>query len=86
EWKAVRIAASNPGPKSQETAARTWRKPMTGRVKCNIDASFPPSSDIVGFGICTRDEHGAFILAKTEWFTPKSEVHIGEALGLLSAL
>jgi hypothetical protein len=38
--------------------------------------------------MCIRDEHGAcaFILAKTEWFTPRCEVHIGEALRLLSTL
>jgi hypothetical protein len=38
--------------------------------------------------MCIRDEHGAcaFILAKTEWFTPRYEVHIGEALRLLSTL
>jgi len=33
-----------------------------------------------------REEMGAFILAKTEWFNPICEVHIGEVLGLLSAL
>ncbi|GAU41379.1 hypothetical protein TSUD_398160 [Trifolium subterraneum] len=59
---------------------------MVGRVKCNIDASFLANSDKVGIGICIRDEHGAFILAKTEWLNPKSEVRIGETLDLLSAL
>ncbi|CAJ2647159.1 unnamed protein product [Trifolium pratense] len=86
DWKAVRIVTSKPGPTVQDSAVRSWRRPTIGRVKCNIDASFPPSSDRVGIGICIRDEHGAFVLAKTEWFTPKCEVHIGEALGLLSAL
>ncbi|GAU37566.1 hypothetical protein TSUD_153990 [Trifolium subterraneum] len=66
EWKAVCIVASNPDSKTQEPLARKWRKPMAGRVKCNIDASFPANSDIVGIGICIRDEQGAFILAKTE--------------------
>jgi ribonuclease HI len=51
-----------------------------------IDASFPVNSYRVGIGICVRDENGAFILAKTEWFSPKSDVHVGEALGLLAAL
>jgi hypothetical protein len=59
---------------------------MVGRAKCNIDASFPSNSDRVGIGMCIRDEHGAFILVKTEWFTLRSEVRIGEALGVLSAL
>ncbi|PNX61036.1 flavonoid glycosyltransferase, partial [Trifolium pratense] len=31
-------------------------------------------------------DQGAFILAKTEWFTAQCEVHIGETLGLLSVL
>jgi hypothetical protein len=36
--------------------------------------------------MCIRDKHGAFILAKPEWYTQRSEVHIGETLRLLSAL
>jgi hypothetical protein len=36
--------------------------------------------------MCIRDEHGAFVLARTERFSPMCEVHVGEALGLLSAL
>jgi hypothetical protein len=86
EWKAVRVIVSKPDLESQATVVRAWRKPMTGRVKCNIDASFPTNSSRVGICMCIRDEHGAFILAKTEWYTSRSDVHIGEALGLLSAL
>jgi hypothetical protein len=36
--------------------------------------------------VCIRDDGGTFVLAKTEWFDPKCDVHIGEALGLLLAL
>ncbi|WJX93691.1 hypothetical protein P8452_75185 [Trifolium repens] len=86
EWKAVRDIASKPDSATKATVVRAWCKPMTGRVKCNIDASFPTNSNKVGIGMCIRDEHGVFILAKTECYTPRSEVHIGEALGLLSAL
>ncbi|WJX13206.1 hypothetical protein P8452_03622 [Trifolium repens] len=86
EWKAVRDIASKPVSATKATVVRAWCKPMTGRVKCNIDASFPTNSNKVGIGMCIRDEHGVFILAKTEWYTPRSEVHIGEAFGLLSAL
>ncbi|MCI49709.1 cytochrome P450, partial [Trifolium medium] len=86
DWRAVCAAATISSPIAQAEVQRTWRKPMAGRVKCNIDASFPIKSNRVGIGIYIRDEHGAFISAKIEWFTPKSEVHVGEALGLLSAL
>jgi hypothetical protein len=61
-----------------------WKKPLPGRFKCNIDASF--TGDKVGIGVCLRDDSGAFVSAKTEWFSPKCDVHVGEALGLLSAL
>jgi hypothetical protein len=53
-------------------------------MKCNIDASFVGNK--VGIGMCIRDDSGAFIRAKTEWFSPKCTVHVGEALGFLSAL
>jgi ribonuclease HI len=86
ERKAVHIVISKPCSDSQDTVTRTWRKPMIEHVKYNTDVSFQSNSNINGIGICIRDEYGAFILAKTEWFTLKGEVHIGKALGLLSAL
>jgi hypothetical protein len=86
DWRAVREAAATTSTVTHTAQQQIWRKPMAGRVKCNIDASFPVNSNRVGIGICVRDENGAFILAKTEWFSPKSDVHVGEALGLLVAL
>ena len=56
------------------------------RLKCNIDAFFSESLNMVGIGMCIRDENDIFILAKQEYFSPICEVHIGEALGLLYAL
>ncbi|XP_058756628.1 uncharacterized protein LOC131629844 [Vicia villosa] len=55
-----------------------------GRFKCNIDVAF--SQNKVGLGACIRDDTGKFIVARTEWFTPCTDVVIGEALGLLKAL
>ncbi|GAU48398.1 hypothetical protein TSUD_405430 [Trifolium subterraneum] len=86
EWNTVRNVAATPVSNQQPGAACIWRKPSAGHVKCNVDASFLPHNNKVGIGICIRDDQGAFILAKTEWFSPKSEVHTGEALGLLAAL
>jgi ribonuclease HI len=83
---AVRVVAAKPNSVQQASARNLWCRPVAGKVKCNIDASFPPGSNRVGIGICIRDDQGVFILAKTEWFTPKCEVHLGEALGFLSAL
>lgn len=40
----------------------------------------------VGIWVCIRDDTSTFVLAKTEWFTPVCELHVGEALGLLLAL
>lgn len=37
--------------------------------------------------MCIRDKQGTIvILAKTKWFSPVCEVHVGEALGSLCAL
>jgi len=59
---------------------------MEGRFKCNIDASFSKHLNKVGIKICIRYDSGSFVLAKTEWISPLCDVHVGEALGLLSAL
>lgn len=63
-----------------------WRKPSAGRLKCNIDASFSTTFNEVGIGICVRDEEGQFVVARTEWMSPITEVDTGEALGLLAAI
>ena len=36
--------------------------------------------------MCIRDAEGAFVLARTEWFSPTTAVDIGEAIGLLKAM
>lgn len=41
---------------------------------------------MVGIGICIRDANGTFVLARIECFGPLCEIHVGEALGLLSTL
>jgi len=51
-------------------------KSNVGRLKCNIDASFLKQT-IVGIEICIRDKMSNFLLAKTEWFEPIWEVHVG---------
>ena len=63
-----------------------WMKPNGRRVECNIDAFFYKLSNRVGIVVCIRDENGTFVLAKTKWFSPICKVHVGETLGLLSAL
>jgi len=58
----------------------------TTRYKCNVDASFFEALDIVGIGMCIRDAKRAFVLARTEWFSPITDVDIGEAIELLKAM
>ena len=43
-------------------------KPTYGRYKCNIDASFSDSLNMVGIDKCIRDDQGEFVMAKTDWF------------------
>ena len=86
EWKLARNLQQTDFVPRQQHGNIYWTKPNAGRYKCNIDASFSKHLNKVGLGMCIRDEHGAFVLAKTDWFSPICEVHIGEALGLISTL
>jgi len=40
----------------------------------------------VGISICIIDEEGAFVLARTEWFSPILDVDIGKVSGLFKAI
>jgi hypothetical protein len=88
EWNAARkvqvssTVDGNVGLQNQYSGLVKWHKPSIGRMKCNNDASFPNHGNRFGIGMCIWDEVGAFVLAKTEWYQPKYDVHIGEALGL----
>jgi hypothetical protein len=76
KWKVVHIVTSKPNSDSHDTLARTddW----TCRMQY-IDASFPSNFN----NICVSETNTVlFNFAKIEWFTPKCEVHIGEALDL----
>jgi len=64
----------------------SWQKPASGRLKCNVDASFSEALNCVGFGLCIRDENGNFIKAKTLWSNPVCATDIGEVLGLSHAI
>jgi hypothetical protein len=63
-----------------------WTKLTYGMYKCNIDASFSPSLNMVGIGICLRDDLGEFVLAKKYCFSPTCDVDVGEAVGLYTML
>jgi len=36
--------------------------------------------------MCIRDDNGAFVLARTEWFAPLCDIDVGEAVGLHTTL
>jgi len=63
-----------------------WQKPGRGRLKCNVDAAFSSSLNVIGFGMCIRDETGQFVAAKTLRSSPICDSSIGEALGLSYAI
>jgi hypothetical protein len=63
-----------------------WTKLTCGRYKCNIDASFSSSLNMVGISICLRDDLGEFVLSKTGCFFPLCDVDVGEVVSLHMAL
>jgi len=63
-----------------------WSKPAYGRYKCNIDASFSSSMNMVGIRICLRDDRGEFVSAKIDCFSPLCDVDVGEVIGFHTVL
>ncbi|MCI36139.1 cytochrome P450 [Trifolium medium] len=59
EWNVVRHAQTHNLATTHANVINSWKKPLPGRMKCNIDASF--SGNKVGIGMCIRDDSGAFI-------------------------
>jgi hypothetical protein len=46
-----------------------WRKPVTGSLKCNIDAALIEDNNSFGCGIYNPDdEQGAVVEASSTWF------------------
>jgi hypothetical protein len=45
-----------------------WQPPVTGTVKCNIDAALFNDQQKFGVGMCIRNDQGNFMKAKTMWF------------------
>ena len=86
DWKSATFIRGASSTHQQPERISKWVKPSPGRFKCNVDASFSEISNMVGIGMCIMDENGTFVLTKQECFSPICEVHIGEALELLSAL
>jgi len=93
EWRAAQdIRARSNNQNTTQQVRNTsleedrWRKPTPGRYKCNIDASFSTSLNMVGLGMCLRDDDGASVLARTKWFAPLCDVKVGEAVGLHTTL
>jgi hypothetical protein len=75
-----------PGMASPSSSITSWQRPLQGRLKCNVDASFSTSLNKTGIGMCIRDAEGTFVLAKTFNFSPICAVPLGEASGLLYAI
>ncbi|AES76948.2 hypothetical protein MTR_6g089560 [Medicago truncatula] len=63
-----------------------WQPPASGRLKCNVDATFSIPHNRIGVGICLRDDEGTFVLAKIVNFEGVYSVEVGEALGLFHAI
>jgi hypothetical protein len=83
---ACRAQHTNSGMASSSSSITSWQRPLQGRLKCNVDASFSTSLNKTGIDMCIRDAEGTFVLAKTFNFSPLCAVPLGEALGLLYAI
>ncbi|AES61692.1 hypothetical protein MTR_1g087480 [Medicago truncatula] len=77
EWLAARLMRNTSISLPKQVGNAKWTKSSIGGFKCNIDASFSKQTNRVGIGVCIMDDTCTFVLAKTEWFSPICEVHVG---------
>jgi len=93
EWRATQIIRSRSHAQSNTVQVHSirqyderWKKPASGRYKCNIDAPFSTSLNRVGLRMCLRDEAGDFVLTRMDWFSPLCDTDVGEAVKLHTTL
>lgn len=68
----------------QRNLVAIWFSPNPSFYKCNVDASFFNEQGKTGFGMCTRDHLGQFIIARTDWAPFCLPTLEGETIGLLT--
>ena len=64
QWQMGCDSQNDNSHKGEENAIKTWKKPETGWLKCNVDAATFHQQGLSGFGCVIRDEKGSFIAAK----------------------
>ncbi|CAJ2632047.1 unnamed protein product [Trifolium pratense] len=82
EWNAAQQRRVTADATEYSSVHRRWVKPITGELKCNVDAAFHHSIDKTSYGCCLRDSNGDFIQALSGWCNPELSVCEGEALGM----
>ncbi|PNY15022.1 ribonuclease H [Trifolium pratense] len=66
-----------------DAAGETWKPPLEGYVKCNIDAAIFSADCKVGMGTVLRDNEGHFIAAASDWYTTTMTMAEAEGWSLL---
>jgi ribonuclease HI len=81
QWCSARHHDSNTTTQSINKYTR-WQPPVTGTVKCNIDAALFNDQHKFGVGMCIRNNQGRFVKAKTMWFDGNPPPKEAEACAL----
>jgi len=59
---------------------------VVGAVKCNVDAAFRRSLNLISYGCCVRNSNDDFVTAMSGWIHLELSVYEGKALGLWMAM
>lgn len=85
DWIAANQISNSRNRTSHGSLSSVWVAPNPGLLKCNIDAGFNAANGKTSFGMCIRDDQGAFVLARTDWIPSCLPARDGEALCLFKA-
>lgn len=74
EWSLAKKVHDHPATVSNPIVDVRWSKPPSGFSKINVDAAFPTTGDISCWGLCLRNDEGAFVGASSGWVPVKHSV------------
>jgi hypothetical protein len=86
EWLSVNKQQHGNQQQARQQHDLTWKKPLQGWYKCNVDAGFHQAISKTSMSWCLRDHMGRFIRAATTWKDGTCSIMEGESIAILEAL
>ncbi|KAL8119323.1 hypothetical protein AgCh_016734 [Apium graveolens] len=86
DWRRSQEVAAGREGRLGRQSSRKWTKPPEGWIKINVDATCPQQRNRIGVACVARDDHGAFLGARSSVIEGGRQPREAEVLSLYEAL